>query len=69
MGTVPVTLSMTTGNWNPSSASSYITLAWNQENHVLQAGQVANAVLTLTISPSASGIAGFSFDMTITATQ
>jgi archaellum component FlaG (FlaF/FlaG flagellin family) len=68
-GTVPVTLSMTTGNWNPSSASSYITLTWNQQNYVLPAGQVIQAVLTLSVSSGASGIASFSFDTTITGTQ
>jgi hypothetical protein len=68
-GTVPVTLSMTTGNWNPSSASSYITLTWNQQNYVLLAGQVVQAVLTLSVSSSASGVANFSFDITITGAQ
>lgn len=68
-GTVPVTLSMTTGNWNPSSASSYITLTWNQQNYVLSAGQVVQAVLTLSVSSSASGVASFSFDITITGAQ
>ena len=68
-GTVPVTLSMTTGNWNPSTASSYMTLTWNQQNYVLPAGQVVQAVLTLSVSSSASGLASFSFDMTITGTQ
>jgi hypothetical protein len=69
VGTVPVTLSMTTGNWIPSTASSYMTLTWNQQNSVLQAGQVVQAVLTLSVSSSASGVASFSFDMTITGTQ
>jgi hypothetical protein len=69
VGTVPVTLSMTTGNWTPSTASSYMTLTWNQQNSVLQAGQVVQAVLTLSVSSSATGVASFSFDMTITGTQ
>jgi uncharacterized repeat protein (TIGR01451 family) len=68
-GTVPVTLNMTVGNWNPSSASSYITLTWNQEKVVLPAGQVVTAVLTLSVSSSVSGVTSFSFDITITGTQ
>ena len=68
-GTVSVTLTMTTGNWNPSSASSYITLTWNQEKYVLPAGQVVQAVLTLSVSSSVSGVTTFSFDITITGTQ
>jgi hypothetical protein len=68
-GDVPETLSMTTGNWNPSSASSYITLTWNQQNYVLPAGQVVQAVLTLTVSSSVSGVTNFSFNITITGAQ
>ena len=68
-GNVPVTLSMTVSNWNPSSASSYITLTWNKEKYVLPATQVVPAVLTLTVSSSVSGVASFSFDITITVTQ
>jgi uncharacterized repeat protein (TIGR01451 family) len=68
-GTVSVTLNMTIGNWNPSSASGYITLTWNKEKYVLPAGQVVQAVLTLSVSSSVSGVTSFSFDITITGTQ
>jgi uncharacterized repeat protein (TIGR01451 family) len=68
-GNVPVTLNMTVSNWNPSSASNYITLTWNKEKYVLPVGQVVQAVLTLSVSSSVSGVASFSFDITITGTQ
>ena len=68
-GTVPVTLSMTVGSWNPTSAASYISLTWNQEKSVLPAGQVVQAVLTLTVSSSISSVTTFSFTITITGTQ
>jgi len=68
-GSVSVKLSMTVGNWNPSSASSYITLSWNRENSVLTAGSVVSAVLTLSVSSSVSGVTSFSFDITISGTQ
>jgi uncharacterized repeat protein (TIGR01451 family) len=68
-GTVSVMLNMTTSDWNPSSASSYIALTWNKEKYVLPAGQVVPAVLTLTVSSSVSGVTTFSFDITITGTQ
>jgi hypothetical protein len=68
-GTVSVTLNMTVGSWNPTSASSYITLTWNQEKYVLPAGQVATAALTLSVSSSISGVTNFSFTITITGTQ
>lgn len=68
-GNVQVRLSMTTSNWNPPSASSYITLSWNRENYVLTAGSVVSAVLTLSVSSSISGITSFSFDIIIAGTE
>ena len=67
-GTAQETLSMTTGNWNPATASSYITLTWNQGGAVLPAGSMVAAVLTLTVSSSITGITDFSFNTTITGT-
>jgi len=66
---ITVVLSMTTDNWNPVSASSYITLSWNRENYVLNSGSVVQAVLTLSVSSSISGITNFSFDMIITGIE
>jgi hypothetical protein len=68
-GTVPVTLSMTTGSWNPSSASSYIGLTWNLQNSTLPAGSVVQAVLVLSVSSSITGVTSFSFNIIITGTQ
>jgi hypothetical protein len=68
-GTIPVTLTMATGNWNPASASGYITLAWDRQNTVLPAGSTVQAVLTLNVLSSISGITNFGFDITITGTQ
>jgi hypothetical protein len=67
-GTVPVTLSMTTSGWSPSTASSYITLTWNCTNYNLNAGFVVAAALTLNVSSTVSGITSFSFDIVITGT-
>ena len=68
-GSITVVLSMTTDNWNPASASSYITLSWNRENYVLNSGSVVQVVLTLSVSSSISGITNFSFDIIITGTE
>lgn len=68
-GNVPVTLSISASNWAPSSASSYFTLTWNRDSYVLAVGASVQAVLSLTVSSSISGITSFSFDITITATQ
>jgi hypothetical protein len=68
-GNVPVTLSISAGNWNPASASSYFTLTWNRGGYVLAVGASVQAVLSLAVSSSISGVTTFSFDITITATQ
>jgi hypothetical protein len=68
-GNVAVTLSIQAANWNPASAASYFTLGWNRNGYVLQPNQVVQALLSLNVSSSISGITSFSFDITITGTQ
>jgi hypothetical protein len=68
-GNVPVTLSMSVGNWTPSSVQSYLTLTWDRSGYVLATGLVVQAVLTLNVSASISGITSFGFDITISASQ
>jgi len=68
-GNKRLSLSMTTGNWNPQSASNYITLTWNRGGTVLEVGQVVQATLVLSVSPSISGVTSFSFEITITGTE
>jgi len=68
-GSLPVTLTMTTGNWVPSNANTYISLSWNQEGTVLSAGQSTTATLTLSASASAGNITSFSFNIIITGTE
>jgi len=64
-GTIPMTLNMTTDSWNPSSASTYITLNWDREGSQVNADSVLETVLTLSVSSSISDIDSFSFDITI----
>ena len=59
IGTAPITLSMTTANWNPASADGPITLTWNRESTTLDANDVTQATLTLSVSSSISGITDF----------
>lgn len=68
-GNIPVTLNMTTSNWNPSSASGYMTVTWNAEGYRLPASAVVQTVLTLKVSSSITNITNFSIDITITASQ
>jgi hypothetical protein len=68
-GTIPVTLSVATSNWNPSSASTYLALNWNCTSYRLANGGVVTGVLALTISPNINGITSFGFDVTIIGTE
>ena len=67
-GNAPAALSLQTGNWSPTGASSYLTLSWNYNNVALAVNEVRTVKLSLTISASITGITSFSFDITIAAT-
>jgi hypothetical protein len=68
-GNQPVMLNMTTDNWNPASAQTYITLVWNREGYILDTiAPVVQATLTISASLSTTGFTGFSFDAIITGT-
>jgi hypothetical protein len=67
-GNSAATLSRATQNWNPSTASSYMTLSWNYAGQTLSINQVLQMKLTLAVSSTISGVTSFSFDIIITAT-
>ena len=64
-GTLPITLSMSAGSWDPTDASDYLTLDWDQEGRKLIAGESISANLTLTIASDTDDLANFSFDIVI----
>jgi hypothetical protein len=66
-GNTAATLSLATSNWNPATASSYMTLTWNYGGQTLSVNQVVQVKLTLSVSSSTTGITNFSFDITVTA--
>jgi len=68
-GNIPETLTMTTNNWNPTNANTYLTLTWNQQNTVLNAGASIQATLTLTAAQNNGSLTTFSCDITLTGTQ
>jgi hypothetical protein len=68
-GTIPETLTMTTNNWNPTNAPTYLTLTWNRQNTVLSAGQIIQATLTLTAAANTGSLTTFSCDVTLIGTQ
>jgi hypothetical protein len=65
-GNVALRSNLTVQNWVPTGSSSYIGLVWNRENQTVAVGSVVTAVLTLSVSPSITGITDFSFDIVIT---
>ena len=68
-GTVPVILTMNATGWSPSNAGSYLTVSWNRQSYVLNAGISVGAALTLTVASNTGTLAGFSCTVTITGTQ
>jgi hypothetical protein len=60
---------MAVNNWNPGSASSSLTLTWNQQNTVLTVGQSVQATLTLTAASNTGTLTTFSCSVTVTGTQ
>ena len=68
-GSIPVTLSMNTNNWNPITASDYLTLSWNRQNQILNPGLSCEATLTLTVGTNTDNLTSFSFSVTITGMQ
>jgi hypothetical protein len=67
-GNSDMTLSLVVSNWTPTGADTYLTVTWDREDHLLGAGEIAAAVITLTVSADITGIDTFSFDMVIEGT-
>lgn len=65
-GNAPETLSLETENWDPSIASSYMSLAWDYGGQVIDADAVFQVTLSLSVSDTIEGITSFSFDIVIT---
>lgn len=73
-GDFTANLSLSTENWNPTNASTYITLDWDYDGHTLAIDEVLPITLTLTVAgdipyDEALNLTSFSFDIVITATS
>jgi hypothetical protein len=66
-GNSAVNLTMSTANWNPSTASNYMTLTSDYGGQSISAAAVIVVKLTLSVSTSVTGINAFSFDLNIVA--
>jgi len=67
-GNIPLTLNMTSENWNPSSATSYMLLTWNREGEQVSPDEVLEFVVALSVFQNVTGINTFSLDIVITGT-
>jgi len=62
---VPITLSMTTSDWQPINASQFITLSWNYHGEQIPINGYVEVIFTLTVNAAVSGIQAFGFVITI----
>jgi len=65
-GNAPITLGLSTENWNPSSASDYIALSWDYAGQTIDPGAVIQVNLVLSVSSNITAITSFRFDIIIT---
>jgi hypothetical protein len=68
-GTTPITLSMTTDNWQPTDASQYLTVTWTPQDDTLNPGESTSATLTLTADQDTGDITAFNFNIIITGAE
>ncbi len=67
-GNSAVTLSMISRNWNPTEASSYMSLTWDREGTRIDPDQVIPIIIKLSVTTNAQGINSFSFEIVISGT-
>jgi len=66
----PVTLNLTTNNWNPSNANQYLFGDWNYTTGtVIHEGEVIPIQFQLSVSINITGIDHFSFDYVVGVTE
>jgi cytochrome c oxidase assembly protein Cox11 len=63
--TVHISLSLSTGNWTPSNASTFMALTWSFTGQFVKQGDVAKVTLFLMVSKQIKGVGAFGFDIVI----
>jgi len=66
LGETSVFLYLNTQNWDPSEASQHISLDWNYTDTMLEPNESIPVELTLVVSPEATGLTDFSFEIVVT---
>ena len=67
-GSAPMNVSLSASGWVPVEAGNYLTMSWDREGAEVAADEVVQALLTLDVSGSITGITDFSFDIVIEGT-
>jgi hypothetical protein len=69
-GTIPITLSMSSGDWVPLIAQQYLTITWNYASGtVLQPGTSQTVTITINVNQYVTGVNTFTNTIYIIATQ
>lgn len=69
IGTVDVTISLNTTNWNPSVAEDYIIFSWDYNDQVLHPNDVLMVKFFLQAPSESHSITSFSFQSIITVNK
>lgn len=67
-GNVAQGIALSTEGWLPLGAGNSISLSWDYGGAPIPAGASIPVVFTLSVSPSITGVSGFSFDVVIQVT-
>jgi len=62
-GNYPVTLFLGAENWNPESASDYLTLNWDYVGQTIDPSETVQVTLSLLASPDMGNLVDFYFDV------
>ena len=68
-GNVNIVLSLTTSNYQPAIAETYLTLTWNYTDTPLTPNQIELTRLDLAIATDVEGFVDFNFNITIEGIQ
>lgn len=64
-GSETFVLVLTPSNWSPQNAASHMSVALHSADTKIDVGQVAAVTLSLSVSPSMTGVTDFSFDVAL----
>jgi len=68
-GNIPINLTLSAENWNPTNASEYISFSWNYNGTPLNPNEVLRVTLTLDVDVNINGITDFRFEIIITGRE